>query len=117
MVVGGFWGDLRFVKNTVVIYSIRHVGLSPLVRGKLRFVRRYFFLLGSIPACAGETVPVIVFDFIVRVYPRLCGGNKIKALNSTGSWGLSPLVRGKPFCPHSSPADTGSIPACAGETR
>ena len=29
-------------------------GLSPRVRGNLRHERRFFFRLGSIPACAGE---------------------------------------------------------------
>ena len=39
----------------VIIYPIRHVGLSPLVRGKPDTVRCQPNPAGSIPACAGET--------------------------------------------------------------
>ena len=33
----------------------------------------------SIPACAGEPKQNSIFDFIIEVYPRVCGGTYAKA--------------------------------------
>ncbi len=52
------------------------LGLSPLVRGKLLVLRFLMLLVGSIPACAGETRGRRQNVRPARVYPRLCGGNK-----------------------------------------
>ncbi len=51
-------------------------GLSPLVRGKLIDAVGVARDVGSIPACAGETIPYSSRISSRRVYPRLCGGNK-----------------------------------------
>ena len=32
---------------------------------------------GSIPACAGEPIELLIRDFISKVYPRLCGGTHL----------------------------------------
>ena len=103
--------------HSIFQFRFSFSGLSPLVRGKrLRGVSGSI-VMGSIPACAGETV--IYFGIMRRhgVYPRLCGGNSFEVFADVLNGGLSPLVRGKrasalcecPFC--------GSIPACAGETE
>ena len=55
--------------------SIPSLGLSPLVRGKLKCPSWVDFQRGSIPAWAGETAASAAVDILVGVYPRLCGGN------------------------------------------
>ena len=90
-------------------------GLSPRVRGNpegpacLRSSRR------SIPACAGEPGEVNADGEPHGVYPRVCGGTRVRATNAAGGGGLSPRVRGNRR-PALTPAKgRRSIPACAGE--
>ena len=92
------------------------VGLSPLVRGKPQKPGEKNDYSGSIPACAGETIPYSSCISSRRVYPRLCGGNSRACTFLDIVLGLSPLVRGKPLPGDDFLADFGSIPACAGET-
>ena len=70
-------------------------GLSPPVRGNLRFLLRRGVSAGSIPACAGEPGGSGSSAPPAAVYPRLCGGTQTvnDATEQNG----------------------GSIPACAGE--
>ena len=89
-------------------------GLSPRVRGNLRF--RAFSIVSrrSIPACAGEPCLSVRKQSGIRVYPRVCGGTKTSLAVCKQAVGLSPRVRGNP------PGivdyvRAGSIPACAGE--
>ena len=91
-------------------------GLSPLVRGKQFLIVNRQFLIGSIPACAGETPLHRQGSRWRRVYPRLCGGNGNTMTQTYTQEGLSPLVRGKPIPPFVPGSARRSIPACAGET-
>ena len=50
------------------------------------------------------------------VYPRVCGGNRIKTLLTHWKTGLSPRVRGKLGDVDATNKGRWSIPACAGET-
>ena len=93
------------------------MGLSPLVRGKLRALTAPGNAVGSIPACAGETEPTFPIRKSSRVYPRLCGGNAPQTFADVLFVGLSPLVRGKRGSHCERRRAAGSIPACAGETR
>ena len=86
------------------------------MRGKLRLGEHLVDLVGSIPACAGETNPSSSILFGTWVYPRLCGGNQIRSDASLTPPGLSPLVRGKHDQGDFRRESPGSIPACAGET-
>ena len=70
----------------------------------------------SIPACAGETLPVLMSALSWTVYPRVCGGNPLMLLASISYVGLSPRVRGKHAPAGSILVRPRSIPACAGET-
>ena len=90
-------------------------GLSPRVRGNLDFLFPLVFVIRSIPACAGEPSTIGLDRFIVKVYPRVCGGTVKQFAAHTPPGGLSPRVRGNR--PHCRPlARRGrSIPACAGE--
>ncbi len=92
-------------------------GLSPRARGKLWLETWRKMLLGSIPACAGETGVCSLAFFRSTVYPRVRGGNAALLSLSTLDVGLSPRARGKPLSPGRAPTRRGSIPACAGETR
>ena len=95
---------------------MRRTGLSPLVRGKLSIVIFFRFSPGSIPACAGETAYCQNWTCQCWVYPRLCGGNLRPLASVVPVGGLSPLVRGKRDWSTFTPDQSGSIPACAGET-
>ena len=90
-------------------------GLSPLVRGNPPPPQEDTDDAGSIPACAGEPCAHRAVSKSPGVYPRLCGGTKVRADCPPLSVGLSPLVRGNlPFA-LVVPGGPGSIPACAGE--
>ena len=96
----------------------RHLpGLSPRVRGKLRYRLGSTRPSGSIPACAGETSDMDTARRKCVVYPRVCGGNSTSPAVAVSWDGLSPRVRGKPRDSDETQKGIGSIPACAGETR
>ena len=93
------------------------MGLSPRVRGKLR----YSFIarppLRSIPACAGEAGRRPGTADRQGVYPRVCGGSMAREWRDEGRGGLSPRVRGKRRRVPGGATSRRSIPACAGEAR
>ena len=91
-------------------------GLSPRVRGKRRSRPANAVSERSIPACAGETQKRIAREMLMKVYPRVCGGNFDTSANAPRISGLSPRVRGKPGRRHRRRRPRWSIPACAGET-
>ena len=59
--------------DTVVAPS-HPAGLSPRVRGNLILSDHQHNWFRSIPACAGEPIPVLHSVQVVAVYPRVCGG-------------------------------------------
>ena len=90
-------------------------GLSPRVRGNHIGARSEKLLTRSIPACAGEPPQSELFPFLLRVYPRVCGGTR-NDTTATNLWsGLSPRVRGNRRLLVPGATVDGSIPACAGE--
>ena len=90
-------------------------GLSPRVRGNQPGTLPNVNHAGSIPACAGEPMDRDRGKESWRVYPRVCGGTDREARFDVSEMGLSPRVRGNPYCATDSTGLTGSIPACAGE--
>ena len=91
-------------------------GLSPRGRGKRRRSRRNKGAGGSIPAWAGETLLLVAAVALLKVYPRVGGGNRQGCIRESPRKGLSPRGRGKPpACPHPAHPPR-SIPAWAGET-
>ena len=52
----------------------------------------------SIPACAGEPYRRGPYGSIGMVYPRVCGGTHWRHDVIGERLGLSPRVRGNPFC-------------------
>ena len=69
----------NFYRN---VTTHRIPGPSPRVRGKLDGERGGGALLGSIPACAGETGCRTRSGRRPPVHPRVCGGNKERELDS-----------------------------------
>ena len=99
------------------IFSWPRCGLSPRVRGNPPSDRRAAHCSGSIPACAGEPCARRSPCSTRRVYPRVCGGTKVRAFRRAVCHGLSPRVRGNPNRTVIARRRSGSIPACAGEPK
>ena len=78
-------------------------GLSPRVRGNLAHHRRRQGGPRSIPAGAGEPIPLMPLFTMTKVYPRGCGGTNPPHAPFHHDKGLSPRVRGNqsPSCPFS----------------
>ena len=92
-------------------------GLSPRLRGNHFPVDRYVCAHGSIPAPAGEPVLVQAARPAQGVYPRACGGTRLKVDALLAVPGLSPRLRGNPLETTRSGGHARSIPAPAGEPR
>ena len=90
-------------------------GLSPHVRGNLRYVvvgKRHY---GSIPACTGKPMIGSQSRSSIRVYPRMYGETQRNRVLRTRAKGLSPHVRGNRSDVTPPPAVVRSIPACTGK--
>ena len=90
-------------------------GLSPRVRGNRIVMSPGTVATRSIPACAGEPGTDREFLNDLAVYPRVCGGTIQLHDAESGTWGLSPRVRGNLLKSQSHRGFLRSIPACAGE--
>ena len=90
-------------------------GLSPRVRGNRSGACRRVSLPWSIPACAGEPVCGRSRRRTCPVYPRVCGGTRVRSQPSPHLPGLSPRVRGNQDTTNDDAENHRSIPACAGE--
>ena len=92
------------------------LGSSPLARGKPRPREPRHPRARIIPACAGETLVLVIGGRPVRDHPRLRGGNLTVTDTTTTGNGSSPLARGKPDGSQAGCALRRIIPACAGGT-
>ena len=72
---------------------------------------------GLIPACAGQTAPRLRGHTMVRAHPRVCGADTKYNVTIKTFPGSSPRVRGRRHGNFGLRADTGLIPACAGQTE
>ena len=90
-------------------------GLSPRVRGNLHQTGCRRDCPRSIPACAGEPTTVSNSSYAGRVYPRVCGGTRLRLAGCRCPCGLSPRVRGNLLAYAVRNLRNRSIPACAGE--
>ena len=91
-------------------------GSSPRVRGKRRFIFRYYEERGLIPACAGKTSLPQCSEPQRRAHPRVCGENPTRSRRIAFRCGSSPRVRGKLMARGRHKHPEGLIPACAGKT-
>ena len=92
-------------------------GRSPHARGRLEGLPRRDGGIGSIPACAGETILCLAAVSVVQVDPRMRGGDDVASPDPTAGAGRSPHARGRRCCFPRPNSRSGSIPACAGETN
>ena len=74
--------------------GVHSVGLSPRLRGNVIRVVRPLYLLGSIPALAGERSITRRRRWGYEVYPRACGGTPFDCDAISDELGLSPRLRG-----------------------
>jgi len=91
-------------------------GSSPRWRGAHCDLRGHFMASGLIPALAGSTSPVSLFDEHVRAHPRVGGEHRVYASNSLPAQGSSPRWRGALFGQDPAGSVGGLIPALAGST-
>ena len=101
--------------HCIGINTETQAGLSPRVRGNPILHNRQRSYPRSIPACAGEPLPIPTPASRAAVYPRVCGGTPFCTIDSAVIRGLSPRVRGNRCQYQPQPAAPRSIPACAGE--
>ena len=92
------------------------LGSSPRVRGRQTAEHDACFASGLIPACAGQTGPVVVSGTRGRAHPRVCGADSLSPRSATWTTGSSPRVRGRLAGLRAQIRDLGLIPACAGQT-
>ena len=90
-------------------------GLSPHGRGNHGGVQLRGSPQGSIPARAGEPVPLGRSEEAAGVYPRTGGGTAAAATSTAAQGGLSPHGRGNHGIAWGGVGADGSIPARAGE--
>ena len=100
-----FWGDEYTPMG----------GLSPRLRGNPSRVGAADSPSRSIPAPAGEPIQRINVSNHRRVYPRACGGTKLKKEGKRVKVGLSPRLRGNRHRADAGCHPDRSIPAPAGE--
>ena len=91
-------------------------GSSPRVRGTLALVQQRDLEHGIIPACAGNTMRLLISRARWRDHPRVCGEHDESTVEHLGPVGSSPRVRGTRTNPEGHGLGTGIIPACAGNT-
>ena len=86
----------RVCGGTTAVPNVTPVvdGLSPRVRGNRSHVPKDIVGHRSIPACAGEPPSHLYQGQGVGVYPRVCGGTRVRPPATCPSGGLSPRVRG-----------------------
>ena len=90
-------------------------GLSPRMRGNHACGLQCPRYMGSIPAHAGEPLTWTPTSSAKGVYPRACGGTRVRFSISSSMVGLSPRMRGNPRPCGPCSSASGSIPAHAGE--
>ena len=92
------------------------LGSSPHVRGTRGTGCTRGFRRGIIPACAGNTAPLLGFGWLDWDHPRMCGEHS--GVSCASAWwpGSSPHVRGTRRHPDTARRMGGIIPACAGNT-
>ena len=91
-------------------------GSSPRVRGTPLWSPQTHGRAGIIPACAGNTRPMVSPCSKHRDHPRVCGEHVHVIETPASETGSSPRVRGTRSWCRTSDVRRGIIPACAGNT-
>ncbi len=102
---------------TSALLMYRRWGSSPHVRGTLRTWDTESHTAGIIPACAGNTVCVLIgFAMVCVDHPRMCGEHEGNTFHIPEDMGSSPHVRGTRDALLELLQLSRIIPACAGNT-
>ena len=96
--------------------TVKSVGSSPRMRGKLRRRGRGHHLRRIIPAHAGQTSLLQERPTVGLDHPRACGANGASIGFHKRHGGSSPRMRGKPIVQQIALREGGIIPAHAGQT-
>ena len=91
-------------------------GLPPRVRGRRLDGRVADGVVGTTPACAGQTVFISSSRRYARDYPRVCGADFWPSRILSPKAGLPPRVRGRLNDAQNIVQNRGTTPACAGQT-
>ena len=92
------------------------MGSSPRMRGTLGSAIQAPFILGIIPAYAGNTTRILRKPLTNRDHPRVCGEHAAFAFAGLAEEGSSPRMRGTRHDSGGRAIDSGIIPAYAGNT-
>ena len=106
----------RGENKAVSTLARKHVGSSPLTRGKRPGPTRGEALTGLIPAHAGKTVSTVASIGWQTAHPRSRGENLPHGRKGGAMTGSSPLTRGKRTSGRTARRSRGLIPAHAGKT-
>ena len=106
-------GEHFFVREM----DAEHTGSSPRMRGTLGSAIQAPFMLGIIPAYAGNTNDRTPIYRMRRDHPRVCGEHRKRPEGQTAARGSSPRMRGTHASRMISARVKGIIPAYAGNTR
>ena len=90
-------------------------GLSPRMRGNRTGAGQDCYGARSIPAYAGEPGALPLQRGRLQVYPRVCGGTRLRVIQCAAAMGLSPRMRGNRGAATRCAGSWRSIPAYAGE--
>ena len=90
------------------------MGSPPLARGTAKGVFDSNEISGITPACAGNSLIVVVIVHLPWDHPRLRGEQQDNAKNKVGEMGSPPLARGTVGDGHGVSRGRGITPACAG---
>ena len=86
---------LRGEKISSISSTLLYSGSPPLARGKEQGKRQHNNTDGITPACAGKSVPHLIFPFVMRDHPRLRGEKILFYPMIAILPGSPPLARGK----------------------
>jgi len=92
-------------------------GPSPRARGSPVVGQEVDNRPGSIPACAGQSPRAHLREDRARVHPRVRGAVRSPSVIARIRAGPSPRARGSPYVALAGSKDSGSIPACAGQSH
>ena len=91
-------------------------GSSPHARGTREIFQSHFAQIRFIPACAGNTSPLISYAAAITVHPRMRGEHRTSRRSLCRWSGSSPHARGTPLGDTDGVPRSRFIPACAGNT-
>ena len=91
-------------------------GSPPHARGRQEEFSVSSIAIGITPACAGKTLPLIVFCRRIRDHPRMRGEDRTRLFAGIELHGSPPHARGRHNCRWRRRRTSRITPACAGKT-